>query len=101
LTAEPKLRTAYRYAGESEWCRLGAIDKVDNVVRLCRGVPHASLLDEIVTNRSRATYEFHGDRLSGVKHWIKELALRALPALATSLWKYRGALLCRSAPLPG
>jgi ubiquinone/menaquinone biosynthesis C-methylase UbiE len=234
LTAEPELRTAYRYAGESEWCRLGAIDKVDNVVRLCSGVPHASLLDvgagegsilgrmaeigfgetytaievsetgveairsrnlpslveclrfdgecipygdgefdlailshvvehvenprtllhearrvarhvfvevplehnlrlprdfsaddlghinaytrktvrrlvqscglevldEIVTNRSRATYEFHGDRLGGVKHWSKELALRVLPALAMSLWTYHGALLCRSAPPP-
>lgn len=235
MTAEPELRTAYRYAGESEWCRLGAIDKVDNVVRLCRDVPHASLLDvgagegsllsrmaeigfgetytaievsetgleairrrglsrlaecrlfdgeripyadgkfdlailshvvehvenprkllyeakrvarhvfvevplednlrlprdfvaddlghinaytqktvrrllqscglevldQIVTNRSRETYEYHGDRLGGVKYWIKELALRALPALATSIWTYHGALLCRSAPPDG
>jgi ubiquinone/menaquinone biosynthesis C-methylase UbiE len=235
LTAEPELRTAYRYAGESEWCRLGAIDKVDNLVRLCGGVPHASLLDvgagegsilgrmaeigfgetytaievsetgveairsrglpalaecrlfdgeripypdgkfdlavlshvvehvenprkllhearrvarhvfvevplehnlhlprdfeaddlghinaytrktfrrlvqscglevldEIVTNRSRATYEYHGDRLGGLRYWIKELALRALPALATSLWTYHGALLARSASPPG
>jgi len=235
LTAEAEPRTAYHYAGESEWCRLGAIDKVDNVVRLCRGVPHACILDigagegsilsrmaeigfgethtaievsqtgveairsrglsslaecrlfdgeripypdgtfdlailshvvehvenprkllyearrvarhvfvevplehnlrlprdfaaddlghinaysrktvrrlvqscglevldEIVTNRSRATYGYHGDRLGGLKYWIKELALRALPALATSLWTYHGALLCRPATPPG
>lgn len=232
MTAEPELRTAYRYAGESEWCRLGAIDKVANVARLCRGVPHASLLDvgagegsilgrmaeigfgetytaievsetgveairsrnlpslveclrfdgecipygdgefdlailshvvehvenprtllhearrvarhvfvevplehnlrlprdfvaddlghinaytqktvrrllqscglevldQIVTNRSRETYQFHGDPLGGVKYWIKELALRGLPVLATSIWTYHGALLCRSVP---
>jgi ubiquinone/menaquinone biosynthesis C-methylase UbiE len=233
LTAEPELRTAYRYAGESEWCRLGAIDKVDNLVRLCGGVPHASLLDvgagegsilsrlaelgfgesytaievsesglgairsrnlpalvdcrrfdgeripyadasfdlavlshvvehvenprallreakrvarrvfvevplehtlllprdfvadelghinaytsktvrrlvqscglevleQLVTNRSRATYAYHGDRLSELKYGIKQLALRVAPGIATALWTYHGSLLC--APLRG
>jgi SAM-dependent methyltransferase len=232
LAAEPEPRTAYRYTGESEWCRLGAIDKADNVVRLCRGVAHASLLDvgagegsvlsrlaelgfgetytaievsetgveairsrglsplaecrlfdgeripyedgrfdlailshvvehvenprkllyeakrvarhvfvevplehnlrlprnfvaddlghvnaytpktarrllqscgfevldQVVTNRSRDTYEFHGDPLGGLKYWLKELALRTLPALATSLWTYHCALLCKPSP---
>jgi SAM-dependent methyltransferase len=228
--AEPGLRTARRYEGESDWRRLGAIGKVDNVVRLCRGVAHASVLDvgagegsilsrleelgfgetysalevsetgveairsrdlsrleecrlfdgeriphedgrfdlailshviehvenprkllyeakrvarhvfvevplehnlrlprdyvaddlghinaythrtvrrllqscgfevldQIVTNRPRETYEFHDKRLGGAKYWIKELALRALPVLATSIWTYHCALLCRS-----
>ena len=45
MTAEGEVPTAYRYAGESEWSRLGAIDKADNVIRLCADVPHASILD--------------------------------------------------------
>jgi len=44
VRAEP-LETAYDYAGESEWCRINAIDKASNVVRLCSNVPHASILD--------------------------------------------------------
>jgi SAM-dependent methyltransferase len=234
LAAEPKPRSAGHYAGESEWRRLGAIDKADNIVRLCRGVAHASLLeigagegslldrlaeigfgetytaievsetgveairnrglplleecrlfdgecipyedakfdlailshvvehvenprkllreagrvarhvfvevplehnlrlprdfvfddlghvnaytpktvrrllqscgfdvlDQVVTNRSRETYEFHGDPLGGLKYWIKELALRALPALAHSLATYHCALLCRPSLQP-
>ena len=234
MTADPELRTAYRYAGESEWCRLGAIDKADNVVRLCSDVPHATLLDigagegsviarlaeigfgesyhavevsetaaevirsrgipsfvgcssfdgehlphgdaafdlailshvvehveyprkliyearrvarhvfvevplelnlrlpeqfvaddlghintyspklirrllescglevlrEMLSHRSRATYTYHGDPLGNLKFAVKELALRAAPRLATSLWTYHGALLCRPAPPP-
>lgn len=33
------------YSGPSEWRRLGALDKAANVVRLCRDVPHRSLLE--------------------------------------------------------
>jgi len=229
VTDDAQLRTAYSYEGESEWCRLNALDKAGNVVRLCGGVPHASILDvgagegsvlgrlveldfgqthfaievsesgldairgrnlpslaecrrfdgecipyadasfdlavlshvvehvenprkllheakrvarhvlvevplehnlhlprdfevndlghinaytvttirrllqscgfevlsEIVTNRSLATYAFHGDRWARVKFGIKELALRALPSLATAVWTYHGTLLCR------
>ena len=58
------------------------------------------VLSQVVTNRSLATYAFHGDRLARVKFGIKELALRVLPALAMSLWTYHGALLCRSVPPP-
>jgi ubiquinone/menaquinone biosynthesis C-methylase UbiE len=234
LTTDSQLRTAYRYAGESEWCRLGAIDKADNIVRLCRNVPHTSILDvgagegsilnrlaelgfgethtavevsesgveairsrslptlvecrwfdgeripfvdgafdlavlshviehvenprkllyeakrvarrvfvevplehnlllprdfvaddlghinaytsktvrrlvqscgfevlaQIVTNRSRETYEYHGDRLGGLKYWIKELALRVSPGVATAIWTYHGSLLCGPSPPP-
>jgi SAM-dependent methyltransferase len=229
MTSESNVRSAYHYAGESEWCRIGAVDKADNVVRLCAGVSHASILDvgagegsilsrlaeldfgeaytaievsetgveairsrglpslgecrlfdgeripygdgsfdlailshvvehlenprkliyeakrvarhvfvevplehnlrlprdfvaddlghintytattirhllqscglevldEIVTNRSRASYGFHGERASGLKHGIKNLALRALPGLAAALWTYHCSLLCR------
>ena len=234
LTSEPPPQTAYHWDGESEWCRLGAIDKAENVVRLCSGLPHASILDvgagegsvlsrlaelgfgethtaidvsqtgidvirsrqlpslvecrsfdgehipyadarfdlailshvvehvehprkllcqaarvarhvfvevplehnlrlphdfvaddlghinsytatsvrrllqscgllvleEIVTNRSRATYAYHRDRLSGLKYWTKELALRAAPSLATAIFTYHGALVCRSSQTP-
>jgi ubiquinone/menaquinone biosynthesis C-methylase UbiE len=232
LTTDSQLQTAYRYAGESEWCRLGAIDKADNIVGLCRDVPHASILEvgagegsilsrlaelgfgeahtaievsesgveairsrslptlvecrlfdgeripfgdgafdlvvlshviehvenprkllyeakrvarrvfvevplehnlllprdfvaddlghinaytsktvrrlvqscglevlaQTVTNRSRETYEYHGDRLGGLKYWIKELALRMAPGVATSIWTYHGSLLCGPSP---
>jgi SAM-dependent methyltransferase len=234
LTAELELGTAYHYEGESEWCRLGAIDKADNVVRLCESVSHASILDvgagegsvlgrlaelgfgeshnaievsesalaairgrglrslddcrafdgeqipygdgafdlailshvvehveyprkliyeakrvakhvfvevplehhlrlprdwveedlghinaysdvsirrllqscglevvnEAVTHRSRATYTYHGDPLGVAKYAVKELALRALPALAKMLWTYHGALVCRASAAP-
>jgi SAM-dependent methyltransferase len=234
VTADSELRTAYRYAGESEWCRLGAIDKADNVVRLCEGVPHATIVDigagegsvlarlaelgfgdshyavevsetaaavirsrgipsladcrcfdgerlphpdgafdlailshvvehveyprkliyeaarvarhvfvevpleqnlrlpaqfvaddlghintyspksirrllqscglevicEAVSHRSRATYTYHGDALGSLKFAVKELALRLAPGLATAVWTYHGALLCRPAPSP-
>jgi len=229
VTVEPP-QTAYHWAGESEWYRLGAIDKAANVVRLCSGLPHAAVLDvgagegsflsrlaqlgfgerhtaidvsptgieairsrklpslvecrrfdgehipyadaqfdlailshvvehvehprkllyeaarvarhvfvevplehnlrlprdfvrddlghinaytatsvrrllqscdlevleQIVVNRSRATYAYHGDRLAGLKYWSKELALRAAPRLATAIWTYHSALVCRS-----
>ncbi|MFQ5417605.1 MAG: class I SAM-dependent methyltransferase [Myxococcota bacterium] len=222
-------RAAYHYAGESEWCRLSASDKAANVLRLCRDVDHASILDvgagegsvtarlaelgfgerhcaielsqsgvdairgrgiesledcrvfdgeripyadasfdlavlshvvehalhprkllceagrvarhvfvevplehhlrlprdfvaddlghinayspvtirrlvqscgfevrsQITSHRSRATYTYHGDRLGEAKHAIKEWALRMAPRVATSLWTYHGALLCR------
>ena len=45
MTAESQMRSAYHYEGESEWCRLGAIDKAGNAVRLCEGIPHASILE--------------------------------------------------------
>jgi ubiquinone/menaquinone biosynthesis C-methylase UbiE len=232
VTAEPPPRTAYHWTGESEWCRLGAIDKAANVVRLCSSLPHAGILDvgagegsvlsrlaeldfgvnytaidvsqtgidairsrelpslvdcrsfdgeripypdaqfdlailshvvehaehprklldeaarvarhvfvevplehnlrlardfvaddlghinaytatsvrrllqscglevldQIVANRSRATYAYHSDRLSGLRYWTKELALRAAPSLATAIWTYHSALVCRSSP---
>ena len=42
------------------------------------------VLEQIVVNRSRATYAYHGDRFAGLKYWTKELALRAAPRLATA-----------------
>jgi ubiquinone/menaquinone biosynthesis C-methylase UbiE len=232
LTAESQIRSASNYEGESEWRRLGAIDKAGNAVRLCEGIPHASILEvgagegailgqlsefdfgeqytaievsesgleairgrnlskliecqlfdgeqipyadgqfdlvilshvvehvenprkllyeakrvarhvfvevplehslllprdfvaddlghinpyslktirwllqscdlevlaELVTNRSRATYTYHGDHLGSLKYWIKQIALRASPGLARAIWTYHGSLLCRSSP---
>jgi len=31
--------------GESEWCWLGAMDKADNIVGLCRDYPHSTVLE--------------------------------------------------------
>jgi SAM-dependent methyltransferase len=48
-TAEPVLRAApelrHRYAGASEWRRICAVDKAANVLALCRGIPHARVLE--------------------------------------------------------
>ena len=43
-----ELRTNYAdyyQDGESEWRRLGAVDKADNIVRLCGHLPHRSVLE--------------------------------------------------------
>jgi len=230
VTAKAPPQTAYHWAGESEWYRLGAIDKAENVVRLAGGVPHASVLDvgagegsilsrltdlgfgeshsaidvsqtgidiirsrglpslvdcrvfdgehipyadgqfdlavlshvvehvehprkllyeaarvarhvfvevplehnlrlprdfvaddlghinaytatsvrrllqscgldvleQVVVNRSLATYTFHGSRLGGFRYWTKEFALRVAPGLAKAIWTYHCALICRS-----
>jgi 2-polyprenyl-3-methyl-5-hydroxy-6-metoxy-1,4-benzoquinol methylase len=45
VTSEPPPQTAYHWAGTSEWYRLGAIDKAENVVRLCGDLPHDGILD--------------------------------------------------------
>ena len=51
---------------------------------------------ECVTNCSRGTYTYHGDRLGLVKHAIKQLALNVSLPFATALWTYHGSLLARS-----
>lgn len=35
----------YRGAGEAAWRELSALDKADNIMRLCVNVPHASILE--------------------------------------------------------
>ena len=35
----------YYDEGDSEWRRLGAVDKVDNIVSLCKGVPHKTVIE--------------------------------------------------------
>jgi SAM-dependent methyltransferase len=56
------------------------------------------VLEQIVANRSHATYTYHGDRFGGLKFWTKELALRVAPGLATAIWTYHSALVCRPPP---
>lgn len=43
----PKLRENYDsyYSGVSEWRWLGAIDKVENIIRLCSAIPHERILE--------------------------------------------------------
>jgi ubiquinone/menaquinone biosynthesis C-methylase UbiE len=46
VSSEVRLNYADYYAdGDSEWRRLGAIDKVDNIVSLCGDLPHDSIID--------------------------------------------------------
>lgn len=47
VSLNSKLKANYDsyYSGVSEWRRLGAIDKAENIVRLCRNVPHERILE--------------------------------------------------------
>lgn len=47
LRVSPELAAHYQHyaAGASEWARVGALNKADNVVALCSGVPHERLLE--------------------------------------------------------
>jgi ubiquinone/menaquinone biosynthesis C-methylase UbiE len=38
-------RTAHRYDGESEWRRIGAVGKVENILSLCDAIPHRTILE--------------------------------------------------------
>jgi SAM-dependent methyltransferase len=55
------------------------------------------VLDERVVTPAREGYVYQYGRSGGVRFRIKQLALRALPRLATRIWTYHGALLCRPA----
>jgi SAM-dependent methyltransferase len=45
LSAKLKENYDSYYDGESEWRTLGAVDKVNNVVGLCRSLPHQKILE--------------------------------------------------------
>ncbi len=47
MKVKDKLKANYDgyYQGESEWRRLGAMDKANNIVALCGGRPHKSILE--------------------------------------------------------
>jgi SAM-dependent methyltransferase len=72
ITVSDKLQANYDdyYHGESEWRRLGAIDKAKNIVSLCSSYAHASILEigcgeGAILNRLS---ELHfGDRLFAIE----------------------------------
>ena len=47
VSLSSKLKENYdsHYSGVSEWRWLGAIDKVGNIIRLCRAIPHKRILE--------------------------------------------------------
>lgn len=47
LSMSDKLKTNYEdfYEGESEWRRLGAVDKANNIISLCSSYPHRMILE--------------------------------------------------------
>jgi SAM-dependent methyltransferase len=47
VSLSPKLQENYDsyYSGISEWRWLGAIDKAENIIRLCRAIPHERILE--------------------------------------------------------
>jgi SAM-dependent methyltransferase len=52
------------------------------------------VLEQRISHPPRATYEYRLGAGGRWRYWIKELALRGLPGLATHLWTYHAALLC-------
>jgi SAM-dependent methyltransferase len=56
------------------------------------------VLDERVATPAREGYVYRYGRAGNVRFQVKRLALRALPWIATRIWTYHGALLCRPAP---
>ena len=87
MTADPQLRSAYRYEGESEWCRLGAIDKADNVVHLCGGVSHSSILDvgagegSILSRIAELGFGDHHTAIEVSRSGLEAIEARSLPTL--------------------
>jgi hypothetical protein len=47
LAVSAKLKENYDsyYQGESKWRALGAMDKAENIVQLCRSLPHSNILE--------------------------------------------------------
>jgi SAM-dependent methyltransferase len=52
------------------------------------------VLAESVTTPAREAYAHRRGAAGVARWWVKELALRAVPWLATRLWTYHGAVLC-------
>lgn len=52
------------------------------------------VLDQVTTNRSRASYVFQAGRKGVIRYQIKQLFLSALPYLATKVFVYHGTLVC-------
>ncbi len=53
------------------------------------------IVQQIVTNPSRVIYRYRYGSKGLPKYWIKELGLRLLPRMATRIWSYHSALLCK------
>jgi ubiquinone/menaquinone biosynthesis C-methylase UbiE len=49
---------------------------------------------QVTTNPSRAVYAYRYGRRGLAQYWVKRLALRLAPALATLLWTYHTSLVC-------
>lgn len=53
------------------------------------------VLDESITTPAREAYAYRRGTAGVARWWIKELALRGAPWLATRVWTYHGAWVCR------
>ena len=53
------------------------------------------ILSQTVTNPSYKIYEYQFGRKGIIKYISKELMLRFLPSIATNLWSYHSAIICK------
>lgn len=77
----------YYLEGDSEWRRLGALDKAGNVVSLCRDLPHATVLEigagegSILKRLSELNF---GDELYGIEissSGVETIQAKRIPGL--------------------
>jgi SAM-dependent methyltransferase len=87
MTEAADPRTAHRYDGESEWRRIGAVGKVENILSLCETHPHRTVLEIGAGEGSIAhrlgelefAQELHALEIS--KSGVAAIAARQVPSL--------------------
>jgi ubiquinone/menaquinone biosynthesis C-methylase UbiE len=57
---------------------------------------HLQVVKQIVCNMSKESFVFRSGRKGLISYYIKQLALLVFPAIATRIWTYHSALICRS-----
>jgi len=57
---------------------------------------HMQILDQRISNLPRESFIYRKGKRGNISYFIKELALKVLPNLATRIWTYHCYLVCRS-----
>jgi ubiquinone/menaquinone biosynthesis C-methylase UbiE len=57
---------------------------------------HLEVIKQIICNMSKKSFVFRSGKKSIIRNYMKELVLLAFPFLATRIWTYHSAIICRS-----
>jgi SAM-dependent methyltransferase len=89
---EDTLRRPWDYV----WDGVGHINHFSaRTIRLLVQTCGHEVLEQRETNPSRDVYRYRLGRRGAMTHFVKEIALRAAPALARTVWTYHSCLLVR------